>query len=224
MAMTARVEELSPGFFKVDDSIGGRGGNGWDHRDWLAAQGLDIRDYRLASLILEPATDYTLARMRATYRRSDDPDTELSTPAHGSAGIGIGEPNGGKFELRLERDEFITAVGGASGRTESCSPTGNCVDRLELWTSAGRHFVVDAFTGWYRGEKRGVRSELVPAGGYVVAGLWGRSGWSVDRVGLYLVPLRWRPAVHGAFPAAFRSQVSFSFYHTSLVSAAVILG
>eukprot|EP00803_Ostreobium_quekettii_P011363 evm.model.scf_873.2 EVM.evm.TU.scf_873.2 scf_873:28539-29545(+) len=206
MATISGVEEVSPGFFKVHESIGGHGGGGWDDRDWFADQGLDIRDYRVASLILEPAINCTVARIRRTYRRADDPDDEVSPPARGSGGTHIGDPNGGMFEVLLGRDEFITAVGGVSARVRSCSPTGNCVDRLELRTSAGRHFVVDALTGGYQGDKMGQKSELAPAGGYVVAGFWGRSGFSVDRLGLYLAPLRWRAAVHGAFPADFRSQ------------------
>jgi hypothetical protein len=81
-------------------------------------------------------------------------------------------------QINFSPDEHLIAVEGTFGRCRSVAEV--VVTSLTFRTDKGRTY------GPY-GEETGTRFSIPAANGCIV-GFWGRSGWLLDAIGVYIMP------------------------------------
>ena len=82
------------------------------------------------------------------------------------------------MQINFAPDEHVTAVEGTFGRCRSVTEV--VVTSLTFRTNKGRTY------GPY-GEETGTPFSIPAANGCIV-GFWGRSGWLLDAIGVYIMP------------------------------------
>ena len=89
------------------------------------------------------------------------------------------------MQINFASDEHLTAVEGTFGRCRSVPEV--VVTSLTFRTDKGRTY------GPY-GEETGTPFSIPAANGCIV-GFWGRSGWLLDAIGVYIMPCQvYKPA------------------------------
>ncbi|KAL6871034.1 hypothetical protein ACP4OV_014882 [Aristida adscensionis] len=147
---------------------GGHGGQPFYH-----LHGSSVR--RLRSIVVYHST--AIHSLAYQYQAGDGA-TRIAGPWGRSYSFGN---KAARARIELDADEHVTAVEGTTGRFGNVP--GDVVTSLTFRTSAGRTY------GPYGDTAAAAAAFSVPAAdGACVVGFWGRAGWLVDAVGVYIKP------------------------------------
>uniref|UniRef100_A0ACD5X7W9 Uncharacterized protein n=1 Tax=Avena sativa TaxID=4498 RepID=A0ACD5X7W9_AVESA len=146
---------------------GGAGGQAFHMRGGGVPRLLSITLYH-ADAVHAFSFEYIVAGVAGVRRTTG----QSGGRSHGSKGL--------RATINFSSDERLTAVEGTFGRCVSL-PAEVVVTSLTFRTDKGRTY------GPY-GEETGTSFSIPAANGACIVGFWGRSGWLLDAIGVYIMP------------------------------------